>query len=270
VGLKKLLLNLYIWPVFAVFTVFCLCFILPLLLIYSVLTNQPMDRVIRKSICLYGWALVRVVPFMAPVTVEDLSNGIRPPVIFVPNHNSSIDPYLFGMLRFENAFVTSWPFQIPVYKWLMRMARYINSNDGWDIVQSRGEELLASGCSLIIWPEGHRSRDGRLARFKNGAFRLACLTGRSIVPVCILGSDRLMPPGSRFLTPSRVKMVILPPIIPSVRGDNPDCIRALKDQTRESIATELAKRGVNPFKNTGYKSNMISDPITSSAIHRND
>ncbi|MEA3385366.1 MAG: lysophospholipid acyltransferase family protein [Thermodesulfobacteriota bacterium] len=268
--LKKLLLNLYIWPVFAVFTVFCLCFILPLLLIYSVLANQPMDRVIRKSICLYGWALVRVVPFMAPVTVEDFSNGIKPPVIFVPNHNSSIDPYLFGMLQFENAFVTSWPFQIPVYKWLMRMARYINSNDGWEVVLSRGEELLASGCSLIIWPEGHRSRDGRLARFKNGAFRLACDTATSIVPVCILGSDRLMSPGSRFLTPSRVKIVILPPIIPSGHGDDPDCIRALKDQTRESIATELAKRGVNPFKITGYKSDMMSDPITSSAIRGND
>ena len=269
-GLKKLLLNLYIWPVFAVFTVFCLCFILPLLLIYSVIANRPMDRVIRKSICLYGWALVRVVPFMAPVTVEDFSNGIKPPVIFVANHNSSIDPYLFGMLPFENAFVTSWPFQIPVYRWLMRLARYINSDDGWEIVQSRGEELLASGCSLIIWPEGHRSRDGGLARFKNGAFRLACNTGISIVPVCILGTDHLMPPGSRFLTPSRVKMVILPPIIPSGRGDDPDCIRALKDQARASIATELAKQGVNPLKITGYKSDMMSDPIISSAIRGND
>ena len=269
-GLKKLLLNLYIWPVFAVFTVFGLCFILPLLLIYSVLANQPMDRVIRKSIRLHGWALVRVVPFMAPVTVEDFSNGIKPPVIFVANHNSSIDPYLFGMLWFENAFVTSWPFRIPIYRWLMRMARYINSDDGWDVVQSRGEELLASGCSLIIWPEGHRSRDGRLARFKNGAFRLACSTGRPIVPVCILGTNHLMPPGSRFLTPSRVKMVILPPIIPSGRRDDPDCIRALKDQARASIATELAKRGVNPLKITGYKSDMMSDPIISSAIHGND
>jgi len=270
VGLKKLLLNLYIWPAFAVFTVFCLCFILPLLLIYSILANQPMDRIIRKSIRLYGWALVRVVPFMAPVTVEDFSCGIRPPVIFVANHNSSIDPYLFGMLPFENAFVTSWPFQIPVYKWVMRLARYINSNDGWEVVRSRGEELLASGCSLIFWPEGHRSRDGRLARFKNGAFRLACGTGTSIVPVCILGSAHLMPPGSRFLTPSRVKMVILPPIIPSEHGDDPDCIRALRDQARESIATELARRGVNPLKITGYKSDIMSDPITFSAIHGND
>jgi len=270
VGLKKLLLNLYIWPVFAVFTVFCLSFILPLLLIYSVFANQPMDSVIRESIRLYGWALVRVVPFMAPATVEDFSNGIKPPVIFVANHNSSVDPYLFGMLPFENAFVTSWPFRIPVYKWLMRLARYINSNDGWDIVWSKGKELLASGCSLIFWPEGHRSRDGGLARFKNGAFRLACNTGTSIVPVCILGTDRLMPPGSRFLTPSRVKMVILSPIIPSGCGDNPDCIRALKDQARESIATELAKRSVNPFNATGYKSGMMSDLITSSAICGND
>ena len=207
---------------------------------------------------------------MATVTVEDFSCGIRPPVIFVANHNSSIDPYLFGMLPFENAFVTSWPFRIPVFNWVMRLALYINSNDGWEAVRRRGEKLLASGCSLIFWPEGHRSRDGRLARFKNGAFRLACNTGTSIVPVCILGTDHLMPPGSRFLTPSMVKMVILPPIIPKKGGDNPDCIRVLKDQARESIATELAKRGMNPLKITGYKSNVMSDPIISSAIHGND
>jgi 1-acyl-sn-glycerol-3-phosphate acyltransferase len=270
VNIKKLLLNLYIWPVFAVFTVFCLLFILPLLLIYTVLASQPMDRIIRKSIRLYGWALVRVVPFMAPVTVEDFSCGIKPPVIFVANHNSSIDPYLFGMLPFENAFVTSWPFRIPVFNWVMRLALYINANDGWEAVRRRGEKLLASGCSLIFWPEGHRSRDGGVARFKNGAFRLACSTETSIVPVCILGSAHLMPPGSRFLTPSRVKVVILPPIIPSGRGDDPDRIRALKDQARESITNELAKRGVNPLKISGYKSYVMSDPITSSVINGND
>jgi 1-acyl-sn-glycerol-3-phosphate acyltransferase len=268
--MKKLLLNLYFWPAFALVSLFSLC-VLPFLLIFSVIfMPQSTARVVRKSIRLYGWLLVRIVPFMAPITVKDLSGGLKPPVIFVANHYSSIDPYLFGMLPFENAFVTSWPFRILVFKWGMQLAHYINTEDGWEGIQEQGEKLLASGCSIIIWPEGHRSRDGRLARFKNGAFGLACSTGTSIVPVCILGTDRVMPPGSRFLTPGRVKMVILPPIIPSGRGDDPDCIRALKDQARESIATELAKQGVNFLKITGCKSDMMSDPITSSAIHGND
>jgi len=247
VKLKKLLLNLYFWPTFALVTLFSL----PLLLLVSIFGVLFLPRstaqVVRKGIRLYGWLLVRVVPFMAPVTVEDLSGGLTPPVIFVANHYSSIDPYLFGMLPFENAFVTSWPFRIPVFNWGMRLAGYIDTKDGWKGIREQGGRLLASGCSIIIWPEGHRSRDGRLTRFKNGAFRLACTTETPILPVCILGTDRVMPPGSRLLTPGRVKMILLPPILPSGRGDNPDCIRALKDRAREAIATELARQRLNPF-----------------------
>ena len=245
--LKKLLLNLYFWPTFALVTLLCL----PLLFLVSIFSALSVPRstarVLRKGIRLYGWLLVRVVPFMAPVRVEDLSGGLKLPVIFIANHYSSIDPYLFGMLPFENAFVTSWPFRIPIFNWGMRLAGYINTKDGWQAMKEQGGKLLSSGCSIIIWPEGHRSRDGRLTRFKNGAFRLACSTGTPIVPVCILGTDRVMPPGSRLLTPGRVKMILLPPIVPSRHRDDPDCIRTLKDQAREDIAAELTRQTSSPF-----------------------
>jgi len=247
VKLKKLLLNLYFWPAFALVSLFGLC-VLPFLLIFSVLSvPRSTARVLRKGIRLYGWLLVRVVPFMASVRVEDLSGGLKPPVIFIANHYSSIDPYLFGILPFENAFVTSWPFRIPIFNWGMRLAGYINTKDGWKGIEKQGKKLLASGCSIIIWPEGHRSRDGRLTRFKNGAFRLACSTGAPILPVCILGTDRVMPPGNRLLTPGIVKMILLPPIVAQKCGDSPECVSTLKDRAREAIATELARQRLNPF-----------------------
>lgn len=203
--------------------------------------RMPFDRLTRLSIRFYGWLLIRVVPFMAPVTLEDRSGGFKRPVIFTPNHNSSIDPYLFGMLPMDIAFVTSWPFKIPFYNFFMGLARYINSTNGWKHVQREGSKLLGSGCSLIIWPEGHRSRDGRLRRFKNGAFQLALATGRPIVPVCIIGSRQMLPPGQRFLSPSRIRVILLPTITPSGHSDNPDDIRSLKESTRASIAAELAR-----------------------------
>jgi hypothetical protein len=52
---------------------------------------------------------------MAPVTVESRTGKFPTQSILVPNHSSAIDPYLFGALPIENAFVTSWPFKIPVY-----------------------------------------------------------------------------------------------------------------------------------------------------------
>ena len=207
----------------------------------TIFPRMPLDRLARLSIRVYGWVLIRVVPFMAPVVLEDRSGGFPKPAIFIPNHNSSIDPYLFGMLPMDNAFITSWPFKIPFYNFFMRLAGYINSTNGWEHVQREGTKLLESGCSLIIWPEGHRSRDGKLRRFKNGAFQLALATGRPIVPVCIVGSRKMLPPGKRFLSPARIRIILLPTLMPSGNSNNPDDIRSLKDRTREAIAEELEK-----------------------------
>ncbi|MBU0729360.1 MAG: 1-acyl-sn-glycerol-3-phosphate acyltransferase [Proteobacteria bacterium] len=238
-NVKKLFLNLYIWPAMLIVSAISIAVVLPLgLLILPFITSKSNSQIIRNGIRIYGWMLVRILPFMAPVTVEDRSGGFTTPVIFTANHNSSVDPYLFGMLPFENAFVTTWPFKIPFYNVVMKIAQYIDANRGWDHVETQGLELLDSGCSLILWPEGHRSRDGKLARFRNGAFHLALKSGRPIVPVCILGSFKLLPPGSRLLTPSRVKMVLLPPIIPSGSAENNEDVKKLKNRVKDSIAAE--------------------------------
>jgi 1-acyl-sn-glycerol-3-phosphate acyltransferase len=239
--LKKILLNLYYWPMLLLVTIAALIVAPGLLLGNMVFPRMPIARLARLSVRVYGWILIRVVPFMAPVVLEDRSGGFPKPAIFIPNHNSSIDPYLFGMLPMDNAFVTSWPFKIPFYSFFMRLAGYINSIRGWEHVQRAGTRLLESGCSLIIWPEGHRSRDGRLRRFKNGAFQLALATGRPIVPVCIIGSRQVLPPGKRFLSPARVRVILLPTIMPSGSINNPEDIRSLKTRTKEAIGAEMDK-----------------------------
>jgi 1-acyl-sn-glycerol-3-phosphate acyltransferase len=67
--------------------------------------------------------------------------------------------------------------------------------------------------SIVIFPEGTRSRDGRLREFKKGAFVLAIATGLPIVPVCCRGTRRLMPRGSRLtVVPGDVEIVIERPI----------------------------------------------------------
>ena len=240
--MKKVLLNLYFWPAFGLVSV--LAFLtLPFLLLANLLfIRQPLDSFIRRGVRIYGWILVRVIPFMAPVRVENQNCDLELPAIFVANHNSSVDPYLFGALPYENAFVTTWPFKIPVYKYVMGMARYINANEGWDHVLEEGRKLMERGSSLIIWPEGHRSRDGRLRRFHNGAFRLAVQTGRPIVPVCIKGTHKLLAPGKRFLSPSRVSMVILPPIWPERQDETAITVRLLRQKTRAAFETELLKK----------------------------
>ncbi|WP_176761246.1 lysophospholipid acyltransferase family protein [Desulforhopalus singaporensis] len=239
----KLLWNVYFWLVFVILTVTGL-FLLPVVLLLIVFIRKcSPDGALRRAIRLYGWILTRVVPFGAPVEVE-YKSGERLPstAIFVANHNSAIDPYLFGTIPVENGFVTSWPFRIPVYGFFMRLAGYADARKGWDSVREKCIKLLNAGCSVTIWPEGHRSCDFQLGRFKNGAFSLSVDTGRPIVPVCILGSGSVLPPGHMLMTPGRVRLIVLDPVYPECGGgDRGEAVRNLRRRIRGMLEAELSE-----------------------------
>ena len=74
------------------------------------------------------------------------------------------------------------------------------------------QERIARGASVLFFPEGTRSPDGTLGAFKRGAFRMARDLGVPILPVTIVGTREVLPPGSRDLRPGRVRLVIHPPI----------------------------------------------------------
>jgi 1-acyl-sn-glycerol-3-phosphate acyltransferase len=214
--MKQLLLNLYLLSMLVIVTLLYLLALPVSLLIQMTFFKRPLHSAIRWTNHTYGWVLVTIVPFFAPVQIRYKTENPTFPAIIVANHNSAVDPYLFGRLFKEISFVTTWPFKIPIYGFFMRLAKYINANEGWKEVCRKGEEVLRSGCSLIIWPEGHRSRNGRLSRFKNGAFALAVETGYPVLPVCIIGSRRLLPPGKKYMSPSQIRLIVLDPIYPEI------------------------------------------------------
>ncbi len=240
--IKKLLLNLYIWPLFSIITLIALLLIPVVLTANLLFLRKHVASLYRVGVRTYGWVLVRLLPFFAPTRLNDCSGGRPKTGIYVTNHNSAIDPYCFGVIPGEFAFVTSWPFNIPVYNMVMKQAEYLNTEWGWQTLYDKSVQLMKSGCSLIIWPEGHRSRTGKLGDFENGAFRLACETGYPIVPVCITGTHKLMAPGQMLLTPSRVSVTILPPHLPPEGQSDRQSIQKLKKQVREAFTSEIHKQ----------------------------
>ena len=233
-AIKSILLNLYFWPAFFFITLLSLI-VLPFIYLFSCFPGRQWQSILRSSIRVYGWVIVKSAGLFATVRVCDRSGGISPPVVFTPNHCSSIEPYLFGLLKYEMAFVTSWPFKLPVYSRLMRQAGYIDAGMGGEAVIAQGLRLLNMGVSVIIWPEGHRSRDGRMSRFRNGAFLLACRAGVPVVPVHIKGAYEALPPGRRLLRARTVELCLLPPVCPGHTGDEAACVYKLKRSVKEAI-----------------------------------
>jgi 1-acyl-sn-glycerol-3-phosphate acyltransferase len=147
------------------------------------------------------------------------------PVIIAANHLSFFDSvlllfalprrvYALGKAEYADRRVTGWLFRgagmIPV-----RRQQPADLQGAFE--QARA--VLDAGQVLAIFPEGTRSPDGRLHRGHSGAAHLALVTGASLVPVGIIGTDQILPVGARLVRPfRRATLRIGEPIRPQVHG----------------------------------------------------
>lgn len=160
------------------------------------------------------FALLRALAPKVEWRIADGVKDIRSSVI-IANHLSFLDPILFvSLFEKQKTIVKSDYFRLPVFGWILRTSGYIPSPaeglfaaDMVDQIKNM-QEYLAAGGNLFIFPEGHRSRDGRIGPFDQGAFKIARLCrAASIKVVLIRNTDKLFPP-SRFLLNTRDEHVI--------------------------------------------------------------
>lgn len=107
-------------------------------------------------------------------------------------------------------------------------------------------EVLAQGEAFGIYPEGTRSRDGRLYRGRTGVAQLALSAGAPVVPVGLVGTDRLQPVGSNRLRPVRVTVRFGPPIDVAGRYDGVPPGRARRQVTDQIMAAIGVLSGQEP------------------------
>ncbi|MFA5514747.1 MAG: lysophospholipid acyltransferase family protein [Desulfuromonadales bacterium] len=246
-GPAALLMTLAVYPLLVLWTVVGIALSPLYLLLAKVGAGWPAGRIVRSLIWIYGrgWMLI-VSPFVR-FRRENLSaEQFHTPGIFVINHLSFFDTYCMALLPvFDITFaVRSWPFRIPGYAAFMRMAEYLDvERMNVDETLAAGRRIITQGGHLLFFPEGHRSRDGQMQRFYSGAFCLARQLGCPVYPLCITGTDRLLPPGRRWLRPTQVRLRALPPVDSTSFESHGDLRRKVKADMMENLQKMRADRG---------------------------
>jgi 1-acyl-sn-glycerol-3-phosphate acyltransferase len=206
-------LYITIWVIFSTLVLG----LLVLFLSFFVRSGNPMHKIA------WLWGRSILIVSRIKVSVKGLSNiDHSKSYIFMSNHQSNFDiPVLLGHLKVQFRWLAKMElFKIPIFGHAMRKAGYIsidrlNRESAFESLKIAARKIK-SGVSVMIFPEGTRSLDGKIRPFKKGGFVLAIDSGVPIVPIVLTGTRSIMTKGSFRINPGNVSMIIHQPIQTSV------------------------------------------------------
>lgn len=205
--------------------------------------KEEHDTLVRT--CVDRWAnrLMRLAGVDITVTgKENIPDGT---VVYVANHQGYFDiPLMLTQLAQPGPILAKKQIEkLPFIRdWMGELhCIFIDRDDPRQSMDclKQAQKLLSEGYSVVIFPEGTRNYGGELKEFKAGAIRVATKGKVPIVPVCIDGSYTIMEKNNMWIHPGKVKITIMPSIPTETMSKEE--VRALPDQLREMLASQLAK-----------------------------
>lgn len=232
--------SLLLWAGFASIT---LVAVPPMVLGYPLVLIDPKRAISDAYLRTIGRVLMRLNPRWS-VKVEGRENLEHGgPFVIVVNHQSLADLLVMCFLHHPTKYLgKAAVFDVPVFGWALRIAGEVpvergNRRSGsqalWEL-----RRWLAQGVSVCLFPEGTRSEDGSIARFKLGAFNLAIQTHCPVVPVVLTGARDFLPKHSVvFEKEAHVRVRVLPPV--STLGLSGGDAQRLAEDVREQMLRAL-------------------------------
>jgi 1-acyl-sn-glycerol-3-phosphate acyltransferase len=199
--------------------------------------------------CARAWSWLILKTTGVRVTVDGLDR-ITPGTtyVFVSNHQSIYDtPVVFASLPYQLRIIAKESLAyFPVLGWHLRRGGHLfvdRKHPDRAGILKRWRALVSEGLSLIIYAEGTRSADGRVARFKAGSFLLAIEAQLPIVPVAVIGTRAVMPKGRLRTEPADVQLVVHDPIQPpAIEAPTIQDAKALADRVHAIVAAAVDAR----------------------------
>lgn len=225
---------------FFFFVVFALLFnilIVPPFILISLITRKD-----RTLFAIYK-IFLKISFFILGIRVKVLGieNIPEPPFIIAPNHTSYLDPPALIMVISYNirAMAKKSVFNIPILGIALSIGKFIKVDRSSASRASKSfreaEKLLKSGIPLMIFPEGTRTYNGNLQRFKGGVARLSLKSGVPVVPTVIKGGFELLPRTANIPKPGEILIKFLPPIYPDKFNDASELNIALRSAIEDAL-----------------------------------
>ena len=191
--------------------------------------------------------------WLAGVRVEIATARALPegPAIYASNHESALDIWVLTRSIPRNVrFIAKQElFRIPIFGWYLRMARFVavdRRNHARAVASlRRAGQIVREGVSLIVFPEGTRSPDGRVQPFKKGPFVVAMEAGVPVVPVAIAGAAALNPKRRLEVSPGTIRIGFGEPVDPRSFTDKAALLREVRRRIID-LHGALGGRGGDP------------------------
>lgn len=193
-----------------------LLFIIRVLLTFVPISAKKKKEIFSRTIMYFMRAFLFLVFYTKKEIINPAAENFKTPAIIVANHQSMIDILIMLSLAPKIIMVTNkWVWNSPIFGHVVRYADFIPSHEGFENMNEIIRKKVAEGYSVIIFPEGTRSVDGKIKRFHKGAFMLAKNLKLDIVPITLYGTGKLLNKKQMYyIKPGTFVASILPRITP--------------------------------------------------------
>jgi len=194
--------------------------------------------------CMQGWAWYILAVTGVNVSASGVTR-VEPgrSYVFVSNHQSFYDiPVIYWHVPFDLRIIAKASLgSFPFIGWHLRRAGHVlvqRDNPGASAF-AQVKALMAAGHSLIVFPEGTRSADGSVGRFRSGIFVLAIEQGLPVVPIAVSGTHHVMPKNQLTTSPGHATIEVFDPI--ETTGLTRDDAKALAKRVEDIVAAGVAR-----------------------------
>lgn len=239
------------WPCFILYTIVAFVLLCIVGVTYRIFNPDRLSHVLHRFSCAWARGIVAIVPGWN-YTIEGKENLPTPngdPVIVVANHQSAVDILAIMVLSIQFRWLSKAAvFKLPLIGIIMHWIDYIpierGSIDSHKQALRRLTQKLKNGVSVVFFPEGTRSKTGKLKEFKVGAFKLSKEQNLPILPIALVGTRDMLEKDSLIPAPATMTIKVLPRVSINPGEDLED----FAERVRGMIAAELGADANPPLK----------------------